>query len=226
MTDTTSHTATERDTRERILDAAERQFAGHGIAGTSLRAITGEAQVNLAAVHYHFGSKDGLVRAVYERRLGPINAARLRLLEAAEAAAGDAPASLAALVEAFVAPPLRLRLDPDQGAGTSACNFMPLMGRIFSEPGEEMESILSHFAEVRRRFVPAFARALPQLSEADLLWRLHFTIGAMCQTAGAGKVLTHFSDGRCDATDVEGTIRRLVAFIAAGLQAPAPGEDA
>ena len=54
-------------TRERLLDVAEELFAEKGIAATSLRTLTTAAETNLAAVHYHFGSKNGLVDAVLDR---------------------------------------------------------------------------------------------------------------------------------------------------------------
>src|SRR5437867_6100600 len=93
--------------KERILDVAERLFAERGFAATSLRNITAEAAVNLAAVHYHFGSKDELIEAVFARRLGPLNRERLRLLEACRAAAGGGSPSVEELLEALIAPALR-----------------------------------------------------------------------------------------------------------------------
>ena len=78
-------------TKDRILDSAERLFARDGFEATSLRAITAEANVNLAAVNYHFQSKEALVQAVIGRRMGPVNAQRIALLDACEAEAGDAP---------------------------------------------------------------------------------------------------------------------------------------
>ena len=96
------------DTKERILDAAEHLFAERGVDGASLRAVTREAHVNLAAVHYHFGSKEGLLEAVVARRIGPINQDRLKGLEELEAAAQGAPIPVEDLLRVFLAPPLRL----------------------------------------------------------------------------------------------------------------------
>src|SRR5437870_1032215 len=99
------------NTEQRILDAAERLFAQHGFAGTSLRAITAAAGVNLAAVHYHFGSKEALLRATLDRIVGPVNRERLAMLQRAEdAAAAEAAAapSVDAVLEAFIAPDVRL----------------------------------------------------------------------------------------------------------------------
>ena len=69
------------DTKQRILDVAERLFATRGFHATSLRAITRAAEVNLAAVNYHFGSKDALLEAVMLRRLGPLNEIRQARLD-------------------------------------------------------------------------------------------------------------------------------------------------
>src|ERR671910_3594384 len=81
------------ETKEKILDAAERLFAAHGFAGTSLRSVTKEAGVNLAAVHYHFGNKEDLLRAVLGRIVIPVNRERLEMLEQVEAAAEGVPLS-------------------------------------------------------------------------------------------------------------------------------------
>jgi AcrR family transcriptional regulator len=95
------------DTREKILDAAERHFAGHGFAGTSLRAVIREAGVNLAAVHYHFGTKEDLLRAVLDRVVVPVNRERLERLGRLEVSSGDEPLTVEGILEAFLAPGLR-----------------------------------------------------------------------------------------------------------------------
>lgn len=208
---------TAEDTRDRLLDTAERLFAQQGLDATSLRHITAEAGVNLAAVHYHFGSKEALVRAVFARRLGPLNKERLRLLDECEARAGSGGPSLEEVVEAFIAPPLRLRGEPEQGGE----NFCLLMGQLFSESSKWRQIIFAEFGETLSRFPEAFRRALPHLPESELFWRLHFTIGTMVHTLRASEILVHLSQGQCDPADVEGTIRRLKAFVVAGLRAPA-----
>ena len=133
------------DTTNSLLDASERLFAHHGIAATSLRAITVEADVNLASVHYHFGSKEGLVSAVFARRLEPLNCERLRLLRACQdGGSGRSADPLEAAVKALVGPALRLRHDPKQGGEA----FMRLMGRLFSEPTSAYKlAIIEQFRE-------------------------------------------------------------------------------
>ena len=201
-------------TKDRILDAAEHLFARDGIEATSLRAITAEAGVNLAAVNYHFQSKDALVHAVIARRVVPVNQRRLELLEACEQAAGDGPLPLDGVLDAFVRPVVEIY-------ASRAREFTPLMGRIYTEPGDYVERVYKeHLEPVATRFIRAYERALPGVPRVELLWRLHFSIGALGHTMGAARLLKIFSNGECDPSDVEGTLKRLEAFMIAGLTAP------
>ncbi|HTC35525.1 MAG TPA: TetR/AcrR family transcriptional regulator [Bryobacteraceae bacterium] len=202
------------NTKDRILNAAERLFARDGFEATSLRAITAEAQVNLAAVNYHFQSKDALVQAVIGRRMGPVNAQRLALLDAYESEAASQPLPLEKVMDAFLRPIVAL-------VGSHAHEFVPLIGRIYVEPGEFAERLYTQqFEPMRQRFFPALQRALPDLPLDELAWRLHFSIGALAHTMAASKILELMSRGRCNISDVEATLARLKAFVMAGLTAP------
>jgi AcrR family transcriptional regulator len=206
------------NTKDRILDAAERLFASGGFEATSLRAITAEANVNLAAVNYHFQSKEALVQAVIGRRMGPVNARRLSLLDAYEAQAGDAPVPLEKILDAFLRPVVEM-------VGSHAHEFVPMLGRLYTEPGEFTErTYKQQFEHLAQRFMPAFHRALPELPRVELFWRIHFAIGALAHTMGASKMLLLMSGGLGDVSDVEGTLTRLKAFILAGLTSPVTTE--
>jgi len=206
------------NTKDRILDAAERLFARDGIEATSLRTITAEASVNLAAVNYHFQSKDALVRSVVARRIRPVNERRMALLDAYEAAAGNGPLPLEQVLDAFLRPVMEIY-------GTHGKEFAPLMGRMYTEPGGFMEQVYKdHLQPVATRFIEAYERALPGLPRIELLWRMHFSIGALAHTLAAATLLRLLSDGQCDPTDSEGTLRRMTAFMKAGLSAPVPAE--
>lgn len=203
-------------TKEKILDAAERFFAENGYTGTSLRMITAAADVNLAAVNYHFHSKEALIRAVYARRIGPVNVKRVAMLTEAEAAAGASPPSLEDILRAFVGP--MVELPPDSPAGV---DFRRLLGRMYVEPGEKVQEFLRELMqEVGQRFIAAFHRALPDVPRVELLWRLHFSIGVIAHNLAGRYHLQMLSGGLCDPTDVNANIERVVAFLAAGLRAP------
>jgi AcrR family transcriptional regulator len=208
----------ETGTKDRILDTAERLFAELGFAATSLRAITSEAEVNLAAVNYHFGSKEELFHYVFSRRIEPINRERLEMLAVFERDAVDGLPDLEKILEAFLAPALRLCRDTSPGGR----NFLRLMGRIYTEPGDYWKPIFSQFEPIRARFETVLKRALPDLPPLELFWREHFLVGVMCHTIADTHRLEVISGGLCDPNDVDGMLRRLIGFLAAGLRSPAP----
>ena len=208
------------ETKERIFDAAEALFMDQGFSTTSLRAITAKAKVNLAAVNYHFGSKEGLIREVFDRSLGPLNRARMAQLDRLEAAAGGNPVMIDKIVEALVSPALHVSHDPlKRGAA-----FLRLLGRALSEPAEYMRAFLpAHYRDVVVRFKRALSLALPNLSEAELAWRLHFTFGAMAYSmAGTDAVELFTTPDDTGVDDAEAIVQRLIPFLVAGLKSPTP----
>ncbi len=208
-------TVTERvETRDALLDAAERLFADVGIDGASLRAITTEAGANLASVNYHFGSKEGLVRAVLSRRFRPITEQRLAALDECESEAGGAPL-LECVLRAFVAPAITmLASDPDQGA-----HFIRFMGRVHTELSQTTAAMLQEeFGETLTRFEAALRKALPDLPIDQIYWRFHFAMGAMLHTISCGRILTDYSQGVCRYEDPDDITKRLVSFMAAGMR--------
>lgn len=206
------------ETRERILDAAERMFASGGFHNTSLRELTGAAGANLAAVHYHFGSKDALLEALFERRLVPLNRIRReRLEEVREAArrAGRRPAARDVL-KAFLEPTLTFR---DSGPGAEA--FIRLVGRAIAEPDDTIRKIFMRQVEpLFVLFFETLGEALPQLSPSDLFWRVHFALGAMSHTmCMAGRF--HIMPPGVNPTTDAGSLTTLVLdFVTAGMEAP------
>ena len=207
-----------KDTKERILDAAECLFAQNGFDGTSLRAITSRAEVNLAAINYHFRSKDELIQAVFERRMGPINLRRVKLLEDCLRKVEAGPPPLEEVIRAFLVP----AMDAGMGDHGALANFKTLMGRMHSEPKELVQQIFAdQFSEIVERFTLAFQRALPHLPREELFWRIHFLVGSLAHTLTCQSLLEFLSGGTCDISDVEAAVERLVAFTAAGMQAPA-----
>ena len=204
----------QKDTKAEILDAAEDLFARRGPNAVSLRQIIARAKVNLAAIHYHFGSKESLMQAVLARRLVPLNAERLALLEEAGRQSRCVP--LEKILEALVGPALRLSRDPKKGGS----EFMRLLGRCYTEPDDNIQAMLNRqVAAVAERFMPEFQKALPNVAPVDLIWRLHFLVGAMAHTMADAERLRKFSEGACDPDDTEGTIQKLVTFLAAGMRA-------
>jgi AcrR family transcriptional regulator len=196
------------DTKSRILDTAERLFGINGFESVSLRDITTGAEVNLAAVNYHFQSKDALIDAVIARRIAPVNARRMELL----AAAGP-NARVETILEAFLRPVFEKQIP----------GMVPLMGRVLSNPDMFVDRLFNvHLAPVSQRFMAAFAAALPGLHTADIAWRMHFSVGVMTHTLLWGNVFPRITNGLCTIDDREALLQRTVQFLAAGFRANTP----
>lgn len=212
---------TVRDTKDRILDAAEGLFSRQGFAATSLRQITGEARVNLAAVNYHFQSKEALIVAVIQRKMGPINERRLALLDALESDLPEQAPELERVVWALFRPVFEARL-----LGVELGNFPRLMGRMFTEPGDWVQRVLGQaLGGILERFGAAARRALPGLRQEDLGWGMLFSVGAMAHHLAGGEILRFLSRGQSNELDQEEALDRLVRFTSAGLRAMATGRE-
>jgi AcrR family transcriptional regulator len=206
-------------TKQRILDVAERLFVERGFSSTSLRMITTEAEVNLAAVNYHFGSKEGMIEEVLKRRLAPLNRERVAALDELEASSATPPEARA-ILKAYISAVVKVSRDPTEGGFL----FLRLLGRAFTEPNEIVKrQMQQQYDEVARRYRRAFTRALPQLPEQELIWRMHFMFGAIAYAmAGIDIMQIVASCELKDVNDFHALCERLVHFLSAGLQAPVP----
>src|SRR5580700_10420234 len=193
-------------TRALILDAAERLYAERGFGDVTLRDIVAAAGVNLAAVNYHFGSKDELIAELFVTRGVATNRARLTELKAAETA-GNGRADIKAILRALVGPTLRGCLGPDNEQSTAA-HFM-IRASIESVP--PIRRIKNREIDHLRKFAAAMRRSLPDCGEADLYWGLHFALAMAHQTIRDTERLTKLSEGKCDLNDVAGILDRIVA---------------
>jgi AcrR family transcriptional regulator len=200
------------ETKDKILDIAERLFGQQGYAATSLRQIIGEAGVNLAAVHYHFGSKEELLDALVMRKALPVNAERLALLDQVEAEAGAGPLDIAKVIRAFLEPPFSRMKDHPA--------LVKMMGRLYAE-GLMPMIVAKHFQPVVIRFFAALRRAVPQLTEQELTLRIRFMVGAMAHTMFEGPILVETGP----APDWGTLLEELVAFLSGGFRAPVQGKE-
>ena len=209
----------EIDTRLRILDVAESLFTEYGFEATTLRQITGAAEVNLAAVNYHFGTKEALIREVFRRRLTWLNQQRLQELDHLEAEAGGAPLKPSRILEVFFGVALRMAADT-KGGGRS---FMRLLGRTYTKPSEFVRGFLAEeYAAVLARFKAALIKALPGVPGEEILWRFHFMLGAMSYALSGTDALHIVAGDALDDGDAEALYARLMSFMIGGLRAPLP----
>jgi len=197
-----------KGTKQKILDTAERLFADSGYTGTSMRQIIANAGVNLAAIHYHFGSKEELLDGVVARRAGPVNEERLVLLENAVAAAKGRPLTVEEVLEALLRPMVAVARQNEQ--------FVRFMGRLFME-GLMPHIAKRHFHQVMVRFIGALREALPELPEQEFQWRVHFMMGSIAQTMCGSPEGLNLLGAACG---FEERIDRLKRFLSAGFRAP------
>ena len=195
------------ETKDTILDAAEALFAEQGFEATSLRQLTQRAGVNLAAVNYHFGSKESLVKAVLSRRIEPINEERVRRLDALSSP------TLEEVVRAFLEPAL-------QAIGRDGGGMARIFGRVTAEqPPFLREFFASQWGALARRFVAALQAAAPGV-DAHAAWlRMHFTVGAMAHTLQNAHMLAEISGGDCRVDDDAAVLEQLVAYAVGGFGA-------
>ncbi|HRN61438.1 MAG TPA: TetR family transcriptional regulator [Luteimonas sp.] len=199
-------------TKDRILGAAEELFAQHGFAGTSLRQVTSQADVNIAAVNYHFGSKENLVNEVFRRRMDVMSGQRLDRLRAALAA--DTGPELEPILAAFVEPALDMAQDRHGGAA-----FIRVIARAYAEKNDGLRKFLSdQYGHVQREFARALARCLPQLDKEELYWRLDFLGGALTY-AMADFGLIKRPSGVSEPAHRQRAAQELIRFAAAGFKA-------
>lgn len=193
-------------TREKILDTASKLFAERGVEGVSLRELTSKAGVNIAAVHYHFGSKDGILPELFARSSKPIVKWRVELLDKVRRHTDGRP-FLEDVLEAFLRPAL-------QSGRRQNASFVHLRARLALERDEAKRRVLSRtFDASSRKFIEAIAEALPDLPRIELYWRFHFLMGCMFYTMADGGRIQSLSDGQCDPSDTDAALHRLVAIF-------------
>lgn len=203
------------NTKSKILDAAELLFAEKGFADTSLRQITSRAEVNLASVNYHFGSKKELIQAVVGRYLNVlmplIKQALSDLVEQNE------DLSMEEVFSSFIEPLLALNRFRPQGTDT----FLQLLGRGYTDKQGHLRWYLTqHHGDVLAHIVAAIGKANPELKPSDVFWRLHFTMGTLVFTMASTNALTEIAKADfAQEVDIEGVMRQVIPYISAGVNA-------
>ena len=208
------------ESRTRILDAAEALFACANYAAVSMRDISSHAGVSLGAANYHFGSKEELFKQVFLRRARDLNRERARLLSQALEDAAPGPANLRNVLDALLRPAIRWSFD----AGGRAL-FIQFLVRCQVDPASPLRALFYEDLDHLRRFLPALACAVPGLSKDDILWRLHFTLGALHYTITDLGRLDSLSGGLCDTSSFEPVLKRIIDYAESGFRGMAADKD-
>jgi len=211
----------EPDTRERILDAAEHLFAHQGYHNTSLREITGRASANLAAVNYHFGSKENLMESVIQRRFIPLNRNRLEQLKKIKAAAQaeNRRPQIEDIMRAFIEPAIRFL---ESGPGSR--DFLTIIARAHTDPDGTIRNLFFKIVgPMFQEFFETLCEALPNLSRDIVFVRFQFAIGAMSQALMRlqnAELFSNMLKGVSQQFDSQTLTEELLAFVSRGMEGP------
>jgi AcrR family transcriptional regulator len=206
------------DTKRQILNAAKSLFAHGGYRATSMRAITKRAGVNLAAINYHFGSKEALLEAVFERHIKPINEVRLRRLKVIKDKATrlNQKPEVSEILRAYIEPTVHLKETGKEGA-----SFGMLIGRAFIDPDETVRRIFLRLTKpVSQLMLDLLGNALPELPNKVIFWRFHFVIGALSIAMSIYRNPKSKSAKIASEINTDSLTDLLIAFTQAGLEAP------
>lgn len=207
-------TKEQRPTRDRILDAAEKQFAQKGFEGVSVRQIMTAAEADVSLAYYHFKSKRDLFDQVMLRRAEHLNVIRLKALEAVEQRHSDDEPTVEEIIGAFTNPLLDL-LAEDHDKWT---HYFQLIAQINNSPEWGGELMTRYFDPLVRRFIDALRKALPECSDEDLFWSYHFLSGALTLTFAETGRIDNLSNGACTSSDMSAQRDRMPKFLAAGFR--------
>jgi AcrR family transcriptional regulator len=197
----------------RLVEAAEKLFAENGFEAVSVRDITKEAGANVAAVNYHFGSRDGLVVAVMSRYLTPVNQERLVRLDRAEKNTSEQ--AIEEILAAFVKP----LVDQVGRSELSEKLYCKLAGRIYGEQAIALPTEIEYQTRnVIERFTRALQKLLPGFTGEELIWRLHFIAGGLIHLMTHTDFLYRVAGSLCGTPPMDLTITRFIQFSAAGLR--------
>lgn len=202
-------------TRDSIISAAEKLFAEKGFRAMTLRDVTKEAGVNLAAVNYHFGSKIKLMHAVIERRIEPINRERIERLDAHIEKCAPAAVPLEDIFEALFRPffdHAMLAKGPDPA-------FIQMIGRAMTEPADFMRKMHKEFfVELSYRFMAELKRTCPELSDQDLQLRFFLSVSTMLGTITEQTRLENISGGKLSGKDLDRVCDELTSYVVSGFK--------
>ena len=202
-------------TRILLLNTAERLFGQNGVTATSLREVMKVAVVNMAMVHYYFKNKDGLLDAILERRLVPINQARLNLLGQYALEAGGQPLGMDDIIKAYVEPFIRLRDNADEGGE----DFLKLFAWLRMEPNFAYHQLMKkHLGDSLTAFQKELKRSLPDKTDEELNWKWAFLGGTVVMTITLMDQIDWFNDEGDMGGSADWIIKNLVNYTSAGVQ--------
>jgi AcrR family transcriptional regulator len=210
------------NTKDRLIEAAEKLFAEKGFKDVSLRDITNQAKANVASVNYYFSSKDALADEVITRHISPVNEARLREIAKLQESHGERPIPVREILYAFMRPTVEMM----QSGSLRSDLFGKIMGYCMGDRAQLLPAeVKPQMKEVLKSFIFQLQRSLPNLSPEVVLWRLHFSFGVVAHTLLFSDRLSEFSEMEVTSGTDERSLERVIDYCLGGLLAAESGEQ-
>jgi AcrR family transcriptional regulator len=199
-------------TKEKILNAAERLFSERGIDGVSMREIASAAGVQLALISYYFRTKEGLYRAVFRRRIDPISTERTSKLRGLMARKSPPP-TVEEVLDALARPWLELR---DKRGGLL---YTRLIAREVGDPREASRGIVREMLDpIALEFIGALEKVLPNHPKSEIHWTYHFFIGGLLLVLLKQERIDRLSGRAVELEHGEHVIEEIVGLFARALK--------
>lgn len=208
-----------KNTRDKILDTAERLFAVRGAEAVSLREINTAAGVSQGVLHYHFGGREGVIEAVLERRLPAITAERRAMIE--QIKAQPQPPTLRQLMAVIVLPLARVALE----GGKPGQRFLKVMARLSLEHNKTFRQVVTrYFAQLGLETTELIAQRLGEVSRELVEYRLLMSSYTMYSTLAELEQTVHYwrEEPTPFTLTPEQRVQALLDFFCHGLQVPQP----
>lgn len=199
---------------ERILDAAEELFARHGYDGVTMRQISTKAEVDVALASYHFGKKEELFHAVFNRRAEILSATRRKVLMESQKETENGKQSLEQIIEAFLLP-LKIAQESQEPGWR---NYMALLAYVLTSPVWNEVLMPTVFDKRVEEFIDALKSALPDAREEDIHWCYHYVSGALALTLAQTGRIDRLTGGKCKSADFDTAYNLMIPFVAAGFR--------
>lgn len=205
----------EADTERAFLDAAEQLFADRGFEGAKVRAIAEMAGANLGALHYYWGSKEELFRAVWHRRLDSLALGRTRKFDELrqKAAAGGIT------LEEVLTVMLETSFGVAEWDEYRSEHFQKLYARALTEPSPMVRNVVNQYFDERAKgFVELIRLACPDLGQTELHWGLHAVFGTILNVHIDGGRMSRVGLLTGDDIDLKQGSKQMARFLAAGFR--------
>lgn len=196
-----------------ILDAAEKLFALHGRDGVTLKAIATAAKVDTALIHYYFGDKDGVFRAVFARRAGEVNAARIAAMDAYEARVGDAT-TIEGVLDVFLRPIYEMVIEKGEGW----VYFAAIVGHANASHFGGKDVMAENFDPIVQRFIVMLKALAPEAPPERIYWFFDLVSSSLTHGLAQTGRIDDVSGGLCTSSDLRSALETMIAVFSSGFR--------